>query len=84
MDQAFDPLLELGKGPKVHQLGDRDLDELVWVVLLLDQSPRVGLQALQAEADAPPLAVHAEDVDVDLLPHLHHIARLLHPVPGHL
>src|SRR5687768_1056605 len=75
--QSFDARLELDEGAVV---GDRDhlarharSDR----ILLRDVLPRIALELLESERDALSLPVDIENLDLELLPDLDHLRRML-------
>ena len=54
------------------------------VVQLVDVAPRIGLDALEAQADALALLVDPQHLDLDLLADLEHLARVRDREPGQL
>src|SRR5207249_10607865 len=84
MDQALDPRLELDERAVVGDRDDLSLHASPDRILGRHVLPRIGLQLLQAEADALALPVDVEDFDFDLLADMHHLGRVRHPAVAHV
>src|SRR5437870_3406326 len=78
VDQALDPRLELDERAVVRDRDDLALHARAHRVLRGHVLPGVRLQLLQAEADALAFPVDVEDLDLDLLPDVHHLGRVRH------
>src|SRR2546430_1129000 len=76
--QAFDPRLELHERAVVGDRHHLTLDARADRILRGHVLPGVGLQLLQAEADALALPIDVEDFDFDLLADLHHLGGMRH------
>src|SRR2546427_9847430 len=84
VDQALDPRLELGERAVVRDRDNLALHARAHRVLRGHVLPGVRLQLLQAEADALALPVDVEDLDLDLLPDVHHLGRVRHAAIAHV
>src|SRR5947199_71625 len=84
VDQALDPRLELDERAVVRDRDDLALHARAHRVLRGHVLPGVRLQLLQAEADALALPVDVEDLDLDLLPDVHHLGRVRHATIAHV
>src|SRR6058998_1221450 len=84
VDQALDPRLELDERTVVRDRHDLALHARAHRVLRGHVLPGVRLQLLQAEADALALPVDVEDLDLDLLPDVHHLGRVRHAAIAHV
>src|SRR2546422_586609 len=84
VDQALDPRLELDERAVVRDRDDLALHARAHGVLRGHVLPGVRLQLLQAEADALALPVDVEDLDLDLLPDVHHLRRVRHAAIAHV
>jgi len=82
--EPLDALVDLDEGAEGHDLGDPALDDVADAVLGHDLLPGVFLRLLEAEADALPLAVDVEDLDLDLLVDLEHLGRVVDVRPRQL
>src|SRR5213079_2695618 len=82
--QALDPGLELDERAVVGDRHDLALYARANRILRGHVLPRVGLQLLQAEADALALPVDVEDFDFDLLADLHHLGGMRHAPVAHV
>ena len=70
VDQALDVVIkDARKGAKLDQLGDRPFDQLLDVVAILRSGPRIGFQALEAQPDAPAVAIDVENKDLNFVAH---------------
>ena len=68
VDEPFDPLLQLHKGPVIGDGDHLASDPVAHGVLGVDVIPRVGLQLLIAKADTLPLRVELEHHHLDRVP----------------
>src|SRR5881392_1338189 len=84
MDQPLDPRLELDERAVVRDRHHLALHAGAHRVLRGHVLPGVRLQLLQAEADALALPVDVEDLDLDLLPDVHHLGRVRHATIAHV
>src|SRR5437867_4004783 len=84
VDQALDPRLELDERAVVRDRDDLALHARAHRVLRGHVLPGVRLQLLQAEADALALPVDVEDLDLDLLPDVHHLGWVRHAAIAHV
>src|SRR5437773_3358025 len=84
VDQALDPRLELDERAVVRDRHHLALHARAHRVLRGHVLPGVRLQLLQAEADAFALPIDVEDLDLDLLPDVHHLGRVRHPPIAHV
>src|SRR2546422_284660 len=84
VDQALDPRLELDERAVVRDRDDLALHARAHGVLRGHVLPGVRLQLFQAEADALALPVDVEDLDLDLLPDVHHLGRVRHAAIAHV
>src|SRR5438552_6005414 len=84
VDQALDPRLELDERAVVRDRHHFALHARAHRVLRGHVLPGVRLQLLQAEADALALPVDVEDLDLDLLPDVHHLGRVRHAAIAHV
>ena len=66
--QAVDALLDLDEGAELGEVAHLALDAAADRVLLGELLPGIGLDLLQAEADAVRLLVDVEHLALDLLP----------------
>src|SRR5207245_2587139 len=63
------------------ELGDLTLDDLTRLVQPRELAPRIFLRLLERQRDALALEVDVEDLDLDLLPDLNDLARMLDVPP---
>src|SRR5690606_29958880 len=84
VQQPLDARLDLYEGAIIDDADDASFDKLADLVALFHRAPRVGQQLFPAEADALALAVHLENVDLDLLAHAHDLFGMVHALPGQL
>src|SRR5256714_4686228 len=84
VDQALDPRLKLDERAVVRDRDDLALHARAHRVLRGHVLPGVRLQLLQAEADPLALPVDVEDLDLDLLPDVHHLGRVRHAAVAHV
>src|SRR5436189_75356 len=84
VDQALDPRLELDERAVVRDRHHFALHARAHRVLRGHVLPGVRLQLLQAEADALALPVDVEDLDLALLPDVHHLGRVRHAAIAHV
>src|SRR3989440_4312726 len=82
--QPLDPRLELHERAVIGDRHDLALHARADRILRGHVLPRVGLQLLQAEADALALPVDVEDFDFDLLADLHHLGGVRHAPVAHI
>src|SRR3989440_225237 len=84
VNQALDPRLKLDERAVVRDRDDLALHARAHRVLRGHVLPGVRLQLLQAEADTLALPVDVEDLDLDLLPDVHHLGRVRHAAIAHV
>ncbi len=85
VDQPVDAILDADEDAEVGDVADLALQDRADRVVLLDEIPGVVLELLHAEADALLVQVDVEHDGLDLLAHVHELARVLDAlVPGHL
>ena len=86
VDQALDlrRIHQPGERPEFGQLGHGGLDKLVNLVIADHLLPRVVFLALQAQADALALAVDADHLGLDFLPHFQNLAGVGDVAPRQL
>src|SRR3989475_11658 len=84
VNQAVDAGLDLHERAERGQVAHLPLDPHADGILLRQRHPGVWLQLLQAEADALALPVDVEDLDLDLLPDVHHLGRVGHAAIAHV
>ncbi len=86
MNQPFNLFVthDVSKGAKLGQLGDNSFHQLVNHVPVLHQFPGVGLESLQAEANAAALPVNVEHIDLHLVTYTQDLARMIDSFPGKL
>ena len=84
MKQPFDSQIESDESAKIHHARDAALDQLSHLILIVDHRPGIGLELLEAQRNPPPLPVHAENVDIQLVANAEHLTGMLHPPPAQL
>ena len=84
MDQTLDALAHLDERPERHQLGDPAVHQLAHLVAGGELLPGILLGGLQRQADALPVEVHFQDLDLDLIAHLHYCAGVVDVLPRQL
>ncbi len=84
VDQPLDPGFQLDKCPVGHDVHDLARVLAAHRILGLDVLPRAGRLVLERKRDLFLLFVDVEDVDLEFLIDLDHVARVLHAVPGHV
>ena len=82
MDQAFDVAFQPGKCAKLGQAGDDTFHQHANLELANLILPGIVLQGADGKTDAFLLAVDADDLDFDFLPHLERFAGMLNALPG--
>ena len=82
--QTLNTILHFGKGAKIHHVGDYSLNQLPQFVLVLDQGPRFGQQALQAKAYPLPIVIQAQHIDLHLLAHANRLPGMPDAAPAKL
>ena len=82
VDQPLNAGLDLGERAKIDHVGHQALDQLAQLVRFLDHGPRLWLQALQTEANAFPVVIQPQDIDLDLLADTHHLSGVPDPPPA--
>ena len=82
--QAFDARLQLDEGAVVRDGYDLTLHPCTDRVLLGDVLPRIGVQLLEAEGDALALPIDVENLDLERLADLDHLAGVLDAAPRHV
>ena len=83
VDHAVDAILDADEHAVVGDGADAALNDVARVVLLREDRPRIGLELLEAEADALVLRVEVENDRLHLLAHLEHLRRMLRLRPRH-
>ena len=78
-----------GRGDDPAWVGGHALDHLAGDaaahgVLGLDGLPRAGVLVLETQGDLLLLHIDGEDLDLDLLVDLEHLAGVVHPAPAHV
>src|SRR6185312_9599646 len=84
VDQAFDAFLELAERAVRHDVDDAGLVDRADRILLLDVLPGAGFLLLEAQGDLFLVLVYGEDLDLDLLVDLEHVAGVVDAAPGHV
>src|SRR5436190_663285 len=85
MNQPFDALIELDEGAEVGQVADLSLDLRADRILLGQLVPRVGLNLLETERNAPRGWIDAEHHRVHAVADIQYLRRMLDPLaPRHL
>ena len=84
MNQPFHARLELDKGTVVREGHDFALKPFANRIAVARVDPRVGLELLEAERDPFGLRIELQHLDLDLVSDLEHLARVVHPPPGHV
>jgi len=84
VQEGLNARLQADERAKLGHAGDLALDQLADMVHLVDQRPGVGLQALEAQADALAFGVQAQHEHLNLVAHAQQLARVAHTVPGQL
>src|SRR5579884_128905 len=82
VDKALDPRLQFDEGAVVGDVGNAALELGARGVFQLDALPRVGLELLHAEGNALCLRVEADDLDLDGLPDIERLGRVVDAPPG--
>ena len=82
--EALDAGDDLDEGAERDDLRDAPLDDVALLVGVDHLLPRVGLRLLEPERDPLALAVDVEHLDLDLLPDLEQLGRMVHVAPGEL
>src|ERR1043166_5223773 len=82
--EAFDSRLELDERAVVRDRHDLALHARADRILRGDVLPRVRLQLLQGARKALALPVDVENLDLELLADLHHLARVRHAAVAHV
>ena len=84
VDESLDSLLDLHEGAVGHEVRDLSADLLTDREALLDAVPGIGLELLEAEADAFLVLVDLEDDDGEAVAGLDCLARMGEAGPGHV
>src|SRR5574341_260582 len=84
VDQPFDVALQAGERAELGQARDHAFHKLTHAELFHARFPGIIGQRADREPDAFLLTVNVDDLDLDLLPHLQHLARMLHAIPRKL
>ena len=84
VDQPLDAGLELDEGAIVGDVGDRALEPGADRIFGGDALPRIGLELLDAEADALGLRVDADDLHLHCIADIDDLARMIDAPPGHV
>ena len=84
VNQALDALAHLDEGAERHQLGDPPVHQLAHLMAGGELLPGVLLGCLQRQADALPVEIHFEHLDLDLVANLHHGTGVVDVLPGQL
>ncbi len=86
VDQPFDlrQVDQPGKRAELGELGHRTLNQLIWLVGLVQRIPGVGQAVLAAQADALPVFIDVDHLHLDLVAHAQHLTRMSDVLPGQL
>ena len=84
VDQALDAGLKLDEGAIVGDVGDRALEPGADRIFGGDALPRIGLELLDAEADALGLGIDADDLHLHRVADIHDLARMGDASPRHV
>src|SRR5438128_6075316 len=84
MGQALNAIFNPGKGPKGRNLGNGAGDDLARGIALLHRRPGVYLGAFDRQGNFLFVLVNAENLDLDLLPHVQNLAGVIDTAPGQL
>src|SRR5690606_34700094 len=84
VQQPFEAVVQRDERAEVHDVRDGSLDQHPFVIAFQRVVPRIGEQALAAQRDAVALQVEAEDVHLDLIADLQHVARVIDAMPRQL
>src|SRR4051794_653042 len=84
VDEPFDARQDLDERAERDDLRHLAGDDVALVIALEHLLPRVGLCLLEAERDALALAIDIENLDLDLLPDLEHLGRMVDVAPRQL
>ena len=76
VDQAFDARLQLDEGAIFGDVGDAAREHAVDRIFGRGAFPRIALELLHAEADALGVAVDADDLHLDRVADVDHLARV--------
>ncbi len=82
--EALDPREDLDERAEGDDLRDAPLDDVALLVALDHLLPGIALGLLQPERDPLAVAVDVEHLDLDLLPDLEHLGRVVHVRPREL
>src|SRR4029079_14247343 len=82
--QALDAFLELAERAVGHDVDDGRLVGRADGVLGLDVLPGAGVLLLEAQGDLFLVLVDLQDLDLDLLVDLEHLAGVVYAAPGHV
>ena len=84
VDQTLDTIFKLHEGAVGHDVDHLALHALVDRVTLFHAIPGRGRLLLDAEGNTFALEVDSQNLDLDLLIHLHHLGGVRDPPPGHV
>ena len=84
VNEPLDSGHDLDEGAEGDDLRDLALDDVALVVLVEDLLPGIALGLLEPERDPLPLPVDVENLHLDGLADLEHLARMVHVRPGEL
>ncbi len=84
MHQAFDALLQLDERAVVGNADHAAADVRADRITLRSVEPRIGRELLEAERHALLFAVELQHLHLDLIAHLHQVARMRQASPGHV
>ncbi len=84
MNQTLDARFDLGKGAKVGDVGDHPFHQLSQFIVVFDQRPGLGLQALAAQGDPLVLSIQMEDDYVYLIADVQQLSRMAETPPAQL
>ena len=84
VDEPLDARQDLDEGAERDDLRHGALHDVALLVALEHLLPRVGLGLLEAERDPLALAVDVEHLNLDRLPDVEHLRRMVHVAPRKL
>ncbi len=84
VDQPLDAGLKLDEGAIVGDVGDGALEARAHGIFGGDALPRIGLELLDAEADALGLGIDADDLHLHRVADIHDLARMVDTSPRHV
>jgi len=81
VEQSFHTEVQLDECAKIQHAGDYTLSQLTLPIMLVHESPGIGLKHLETERNSLPLPIQTEHVNIHLVADLEDLAGMVNPSP---